>query len=183
MSLLKKILLFIAGLLSPFLIVGSVLFIYLPKSNSSLKPVFLYNMKSNISDKDLSFQIKDTNLKLYKVSDFDEDVLFINFWATWCVPCIAEMPSIELLKNNFKGKNIRFIFITNEDIDKVIKFKQKKTFNLDFYTVVNHQLPDKFKTNTIPYTLILHKKKIVYEHLGSQNWNDPFFHDFLKSYL
>lgn len=103
------------------------------------------------------------------MNDFKEDIMFVNFWATWCGPCIAEMPSIDSLRQNLQGKSIRFILISQEDIKKVVKFKQKKDFNLDFYVVKDETLPKRFKKGSIPYTVILHKNKVIYEHLGSQN--------------
>jgi len=170
MSILKNIFSFVAGFLTIIFIVLAILWRFSPSDKTlQTSSAFLYNMQAGISAKELSFEVENTNFKKQTMNDFKEDIMFVNFWATWCGPCIAEMPSIDSLRQNLQGKSIRFILISQEDIKKVVKFKQKKDFNLDFYVVKDETLPKRFKKGSIPYTVILHKNKVIYEHLGSQN--------------
>ena len=57
--------------------------------------------------------------------------VFLNFWATWCRPCISEMKSMEDLYQKYKGKAV-FLAVTTEDISKIKEFKAKNDFHFDF---------------------------------------------------
>ena len=60
-----------------------------------------------------------------------EKPLVINYWATWCKPCIEEMPVFETLSEKYKGQ-ITFLFVTDEEQSKIINFNKRKKFNLFF---------------------------------------------------
>ena len=61
----------------------------------------------------------------------EEKPLVINYWATWCKPCIEEMPVFETLSKKYKGQ-ITFLFVTDEELSKIINFNKRKKFNLFF---------------------------------------------------
>ena len=67
--------------------------------------------------------LSDVNTTL-NFRDTDGKVFFINFWATWCPPCIAEMPSLQALYNDYNDK-IVFLFVTSDEFEIVEKFKSK----------------------------------------------------------
>ncbi|CAA0169256.1 Thiol-disulfide oxidoreductase [Tenacibaculum maritimum] len=97
-------------------------------------------------------------------------VVFINFWATWCPPCIAEMPSIQKLYGTYKEK-ITFLFISNEKWEVINKFYKEKGYDLPTYHSVN-QIPSKLEATSIPTTYIINQSgKIVVAKQGSANWN------------
>jgi thiol-disulfide isomerase/thioredoxin len=113
-----------------------------------------------LSETNEHFDLKDANGK----------VVLINFWATWCPPCIAEMPSLQELYNDYNDKVI-FLFVTNEDFETVNKFKLKKAFNFDVYQPISAP-PEVLTTRSIPKTFIIDKHgAIVVEESGAVNWN------------
>ena len=113
-----------------------------------------------LSETNEHFDLKDANGK----------VVLINFWATWCPPCIAEMPSLQELYNDYNDKVI-FLFVTNEDFETVNKFKLKKAFNFDVYQPLSAP-PEVLTTRSIPKTFIIDKRgAIVVEESGAVNWN------------
>lgn len=73
----------------------------------------------------------DSNGNLIDQKMLLEKPLVINYWATWCKPCIEEMPAFETLSKKYKGK-ITFIFVTDEEHSKIINFNKRKKFNLFF---------------------------------------------------
>lgn len=98
-------------------------------------------------------------------------VIFVNFWATWCPPCRAEMPMIQDLYNAYKD-DVSFVFVTNESKQEVAAFFQKYGYELPVYnskTVIPGALS---KTNSIPATYIIDKEGVirVYE-VGAVDWN------------
>lgn len=97
-------------------------------------------------------------------------VVFINFWATWCPPCIAEMPSIQDLYNDYKD-NVVFMFVTHDDFETVEKFKTKRGFNFEVFTPLNES-PSELQTRAIPRTFIINKQgEIVVDESGAVDWN------------
>ncbi len=110
-------------------------------------------------------QTNDINLKELKGK-----VIFINYWATWCPPCVAEMPSIQSLYDDYKDK-ITFVFITSDDSVKVTNFYKKHKYNLPTYNL-NSTIAPEISTRSLPTTFIIDKKgKLVLKETGAANWN------------
>ncbi|HWK98502.1 MAG TPA: TlpA disulfide reductase family protein, partial [Parapedobacter sp.] len=109
-----------------------------------------------MADSGISF--KDENGKIVSLSSLKGQVVFINFWATWCPPCIQEMPSINDLKKSFEGNsNIAFLMV---DVDNKIAqstaFMTKNNYDLPVYTPAS-DIPSDFLAGAIPTTVILDK--------------------------
>lgn len=123
--------------------------------------------------------ITNYNWKLRDLSKTDFDfnaakgkVVVINFWATWCPPCIAEMPSMELLYQNYKDNDeVVFLFVSNEDVAVIQKFMFKKEYTFDVYQSVT-EYPKEFNVSSIPRTFVISKKGgIVIDKTGPADWN------------
>lgn len=126
----------------------------------------------------ISLDGDSTNLTAYKGK-----VIFLNFWATWCPPCIAEMPNIQSLYERFKSnKNISFLMISlDEDPDKARKFIERKGFTFPVY-LLNGRRPAIFQSSTIPTTYVINKSGVlVVEKQGMANYNTSSFRTFLKN--
>jgi thiol-disulfide isomerase/thioredoxin len=110
------------------------------------------------------------------LSQFKGKVLFLNFWATWCQPCIAEMPSIQSLYDSLRHENVAFLLISHEDDTIVRQFMEKKRFTFPIY-LQKGESPRLFQTDVIPATFILNRDGgLVFKHVGSAKWNgEPTF--------
>lgn len=94
--------------------------------------------------------------------DLKKPLLFIDFWATWCVPCIHAMPQTELLKNEF-GNDVLFLYMSDESIDKVQNFMIK--FDKNFYSAIDNSRTNhiNFNVTALPYSVLL-------DHEGRKVW-------------
>ena len=112
-------------------------------------------------------------------------VVFINFWATWCPPCRAEMPSLEELYGKLKNDN-RFVFLfINEDDDqsKAKQYLEKNNFTIPLY-YPSGDIPKEIFSGTLPTTIVIDKEgKIVLKHEGMAGYNTPGFIKQLKDLL
>lgn len=102
-------------------------------------------------------------------------VVFINFWATWCPPCIHEMPSINSLWSTFKGnQHIEFLMVdVDNDIEKSAAFFKENSYDLPLYTP-SGDIPPEFLGASIPTTVILDKNGQIVERLeGSRDYAAP----------
>ncbi|MCB2156778.1 TlpA family protein disulfide reductase [bacterium] len=100
-------------------------------------------------------------------------VIFINFWATWCPPCRAEMPSIQRLYDELKDEKIRFFMVSNEDYRTVTDFITEKGYTFPVYTI-DQAPPEEFITQGIPATFVISPDgELIMTHVGAAKWDDP----------
>ncbi|WP_111708443.1 TlpA family protein disulfide reductase [Lutibacter citreus] len=129
------------------------------------------NVESTNNIGDYNWELKGLNTKSLNLKDLENRVVFVNFWATWCPPCRAEMPMIQELYNDYKDK-IDFIFVTNENLETVNKFFKKNNYNLPVFNSIGLPPSKLTETNSIPATYLIDKKgNIVINEVGSANWN------------
>lgn len=122
---------------------------------------------------DISF--KDQNGKIVSLTALKGKVVFINFWATWCPPCIQEMPSINRLQQNFK-RNEGIIFLMVDVDNKIVQstaFMKKNNYDLPVYTPAS-DIPSDFLGGAIPTTVILDKRGDMIAHMeGGRDYARP----------
>ena len=98
------------------------------------------------------------------------NVTFLSYWATWCPPCRAELPSIQELYNDY-GDKVDFVLITHEDPKVIQTFLDKKQYDIP---VVLPQMntPASLLERTIPTNYVIDKKgKVVIKEQGATDWN------------
>lgn len=129
------------------------------------------------------FSMNLINSKGEKVSmeEFRGKVIFMNIWATWCPPCIAEMPGINKLYNDVKNQDVVFIMLSvDQNFQKAIDFNKNKGYDFKIYRV-DGQMPQMYSTQSIPTTYIIDaKEKIVLTHMGMGNFDTNEFKEFLQ---
>ncbi|KXX67980.1 TlpA disulfide reductase family protein [Flammeovirga sp. SJP92] len=103
--------------------------------------------------------------------------VFLNVWASWCPPCIAEMPSIEKLYQHFKDdENVVFMMLNvDEDKIKAEKFLKRKGYSFPNYRRVT-STPSVFQSNSIPSTYVINEKgEVIFKHQGLANYYSDSF--------
>lgn len=117
-----------------------------------------------------------------KISDLKGKVVFINFWATWCPPCRAEMPTINKLYAQFKdNKDIVFLIVDADNkYAKSKAYLTKNKFDLPLY-VPSGNIPYDYFSGALPTTVMINKEgEIVFHHAGSADYSDPKMIAFIK---
>ena len=96
----------------------------------------------------------------------------LHFWATWCKPCLAEFPELKAALPRLQGDSVAFLLTTEEDLDQIRAFEEKRNFGLEFLHLKEATLAD-FEVHALPTTLVLDRQgKVVYRHMGQLNWQD-----------
>lgn len=133
----------------------------------------------------LFFGFQNENGNTASTQTLKGKVVFINFWASWCPPCRAEMPSIDKLYNQFKSDN-RFVFLfinEDEDLQKARKFLQSNNYGFPI-TTAQGDVPREIFSGTLPTTIILNKEgKVVMRHEGLAGYDSDDFVKQLKELL
>jgi len=128
---------------------------------------------------------RDANGKTVSLAALKGKVVFINFWATWCPPCIAEMPSIQALYDK-KKNSPDFVFLiveTDGNLKKALQFMEKNQYSLPTYTP-NTPIPPEFLGSGIPTTVILDKRgQIAFKHEGMADYSHPDAETLLSNIL
>lgn len=173
------------GIASDFLFVAILIAFLIPQSRLQLgamvnriKMVFVEpSVKEtdkmvtlSASDYDMIFQdLAGNNIE---ISELKGKVIFLNLWATWCPPCVAEMPSIQQLYDKYKdNNNVAFLIVTNEKPEPVQKFMEKRGFTFPVY-LNKFKMPDPFYTESIPTTFLISKSgKIIIRETGASDWS------------
>ena len=136
-----------------------------------------------IKEADYNFELIDLKGKRVNLREFKNKVIFMNMWATWCAPCIAELPSIERLSEKTDPQKIQFVMIsTDRNREKLKKFIERKEIQLPVYQVAG-AVPEVFYSTSIPTTYVIAPGgKIVSKKVGMANYDRKSFLKFLNKH-
>ena len=128
----------------------------------------------------------DKNGQKINIKDFNENLIILNFWATWCEPCKEEMPSLDRLQVNPELNNLKIfaINISNENSKKVNNFfKSLNIKNFESYFDAPVTLAKIFSLRGIPTSIFINKNGEEFARIiGSIDFDDKKFIDWLKDY-
>ncbi|WP_167856770.1 TlpA family protein disulfide reductase [Hymenobacter aquaticus] len=118
----------------------------------------------------------DNSGREVQLSAFRGKVVFVNLWASWCPPCVAEMPGIHALYKKLDPQKVAFVMISldqNPDKARKLLTRQGYTFPVYFPTAT---LPAPFDSNSIPSTVILGPDgQVAARHEGMADYDTPEF--------
>lgn len=130
---------------------------------------------------DYNLQLVDPNGKILDMQELKGKTIFMNYWATWCAPCVAEMPSINSLYDRVKDDpNIVFLMIS---VDKHMRtangWVRRKGFDFPIYKEIA-PTPDVYETGVVPSTFVISPEgKIVVAKTGLANYDSRRFRKLL----
>jgi cytochrome c biogenesis protein CcmG/thiol:disulfide interchange protein DsbE len=127
------------------------------------------------------FTVRDGE-RTVSLHDYKGKVVLLNFWATWCPPCVEEMPSLIQLQSKLKDKVT--VLAVSVDVDAEGYRKFVKDHKVDLLTVrdADQKSNTLYGTYKFPETFVIDREgKIRRKFIGAQNWNDPEIEQYLKS--
>ena len=132
-----------------------------------------------IKDKPLApdFSLKDVDGNIHRLSDQKGKLVMVNFWATWCPPCREEMPSMQRLWENFKGKDF-VLYAVNiaEDEDTIFAFSFATGVELQFPILMDQKgtIIQQWQVLGLPTTFIIDPQgHVIYRAVGARTWDHP----------
>jgi peroxiredoxin len=128
-----------------------------------------------INSKAPDFTLKDMNGKNVTLSSFRGKVVLLNFWATWCPPCKAEMPDLNRLYRDTKRRGLEIIAIsTDKSIDHVKDFLSKNKLDFIILFDENRAAAKQYKVFSMPTTFLIDRNGMVVEKFyGEYEWTEP----------
>lgn len=117
-------------------------------------------------------KVKLTDLKHRPIDlkQYEGKTVFINFWATWCKPCIEEMPSIEKVQNILKNEDLVFLLASGESAEEIDAFRNAHDYKFNYARIENSE---ELGIQVLPTTFIFNPEgELVFSEAGNRKWDD-----------
>ena len=151
----------------------------LKKPSSREMKVTTIDFESNM------LQFSDLENNIFSIQNFKGKNLFINYWATWCNPCLAEMPYMAELYEKYKDEeDIIFLYLSREKLETIKNYvpKDESLQKLPIYKIITDD--EFFATSGIPTTFIVNSDgEVIVKDLGTAFWNDESVFKFIDNLI
>ncbi len=127
------------------------------------------------------FTVTDSD-RTVQLSQLKGQVVLLNFWATWCPPCVEEMPSLVQMQNRLKGKGITVLAVSI-DVDEKAYHQFVKEHGVNLLTVrdPDQKTPNLYGTHGWPETYVIDRNGVIRrKFIGAVDWTAPDITDFLS---
>ena len=117
------------------------------------------------------FQLQTLDGQVIDMSRYRGKRVFINVWATWCKPCVQEMPTIADAMKQLEGSRVVFLFASPEEAEEITGFRDRKAFPFKYVRLLNLEA---LGIQALPSTYIFDESgKLVYGEEGVRDWSAP----------
>lgn len=132
-------------------------------------------------------KLKTLKNKTYRLSKADNTVTVVNFWASWCVPCVAEMIEFKKLHEEYNKKGVSFLAITIDDpsaVGQVRKIVNTRKYPFTILLDLNKKVSRSLGVSSVPHTFILNSnQEIIYEHKGYKKGDEKKVKEIIEKEL
>lgn len=122
-------------------------------------------------------QTIDTPSKPKTLSDYRGQVVVLNLWATWCIPCRTEMPSMEALYKDLGPRGLKVVAVSVDEAgmeDKIREFRQEFGLTFEILHDAAGVMQGIYRTTGIPETFVIGKDGVIRKKwVGADDWNSP----------
>ena len=132
------------------------------------------------------FLLKDIQGKTHRLSQYRGKVVLLNFWASWCPPCVEELPSLQRLQKHYQGKEFAIITIdVGEPADRIKLFlKQVNATALTVLLDTEGSSHQDWSIYVFPTNFLLDKNATIrYAAVGALVWDEPAVIDIINKLL
>lgn len=157
-------------IISMFLLIG--MGPSLPGNAAGTSPL---NSNNSINSKAPDFTLKDLNGKTVSLSALRGKVVILNFWATWCPPCRAEMPSLNRLYHMFKPRGLEVVAVsTDRSINDIKDFLENHRVDFPILIDSDRSASKQYRVFSMPTTFLINKNGVIVEKFyGEYDWTEP----------
>jgi thiol-disulfide isomerase/thioredoxin len=138
-------------------------------------------MQVTLGTDERRWQLRSPTGEEMVVADMLGKPTFINFWATWCAPCIEELPSLQSLFDTLPSGSVTWILATDDDPEVAQTFMEARGYTMPVYTYAGER-PGIFESSAIPATYVINAEgTIIMKHVGAANWHDKNIATFIHN--
>lgn len=115
-------------------------------------------------------KLSDLKNNSFSLKQFEGKTIFLNFWATWCKPCIAEMPTIEKAQSILNKEDVVFLIASGESAEEIEAFRKKHNYKFNYLQILNSEELD---IQSLPTTFIFNPAgQLVFSESGYRQWDE-----------
>lgn len=138
------------------------------------------------------FILTDASGQTKKLSDFRGNVVILSFWASWCAPCLEELPTFAQLSKRLGDRNLRVIPVNVEEGDDGKNFAKKfwaaqhfdQEFHMPSFFDTTKELASQFQVEMLPANFVIDREgRLAFSSFGANDWTNPETLEFLESLL
>jgi len=124
----------------------------------------------------VTLALKDIHGESFSLSDYKGNVVLVNFWATWCVPCRTEIPDLISKQRQYRNQGLRIIGITYppEKLFNVRRFARRMRMNYRVALGTKASMSVFTSSQTLPVTLVIDRNGIVRDQIEGIMYQDEF---------
>jgi thiol-disulfide isomerase/thioredoxin len=138
--------------------------------------------QEQLTDMDYYWTLAWSENQPYYFSNLRFKVVVLNFWATWCPPCVAEMPEFQSLYRKY-GDRVAFLMVTNDKPEAVEAFIKKNHYQFPVLYLAENP-PEPLSFSALPTTFIISKEgRVVTKKTGAANWDSKAMEKILDELL
>ncbi len=128
-----------------------------------------------VGDTTPNFQLSDLGGRTLQLSDYRGKVVVLNFWATWCAPCVQEMPSLNRLTETYAPKGVVVLAVSVDDDEQALRqFAAKHELKMTILRDPDRKISRSYQTFQYPETYILDRQgRLVQKVIGGEDWSSP----------
>jgi len=127
-------------------------------------------------DRAPDFRVPASDGKYVSLSDLRGSVVLVHFWATWCPPCVEEMPALDKLYRAFAGTDLKILAVSVDEggTQSVVPFMQKNNLIVPVFYNPDRSIAGLYGTFKFPESYIINRQGVVeYKVIGSRDWSEP----------
>lgn len=163
-----------AAILIFLMITGLLVLLLLNRNRSNYKSVEQVPIEVGLPAPDFTFPT--INGTMVSLSDYRGKIVLVNIWATWCPPCVDEMPSMEKLYQKLKGENFEILAVSIDSLGEKVVAPFMKKYKLTFPALIDSAgaIRMGYRTTGVPESFIIDKDGILVKKIiGSLDWTKP----------
>lgn len=146
------------------------------------------NEYEELEKKYLKTSVQTLDGKKLEFVKIQTPIVILNFWASWCIPCLEEMPSMIALKKSFPAEALSIIAVNSDEEDQrknILKTLQKVKHTNEFIVVPDFgsKLVTEFNVTAIPVTIIFARGKVVHLSMGPMDFNSEEIKEKMKGWM
>ena len=136
-------------------------------------------------DRAPEFRLKTLEGGTVSLADLRGKVVMVHFWATWCPPCVEEIPTLDRLYRSLAGKDFLMLAVSEDESgEAVVSFIQQNKLNLPILMDTGSDVARLYGTYKLPETYIVDRQGVVrYKAIGPRDWTDPLNMQVLRNII